>query len=147
MSEETKTDICSTDHKGQVPINTMEKPLTRVRQEEHDILDQTAESKIIEQDKIIGQEESTLTIAREETWGESMAHMNLCGNLNAGEVTKKNQDDRDETERARVSKEKGDEMKQRTQEKENKTEHREETERMRKHTKSERARKAKRMRL
>ena len=55
-SEETKIDASSTDHKGQVPTSTMEKPLTRVRQEGHDELDRTMESKqdnyIRELDKI-----------------------------------------------------------------------------------------------
>ena len=59
-------------------------------------LDQTAENKTADRG------ESTL-IALEETRGESMAHMNLCGNSNAGEVTKKNQDDATE----RVSEKKG----------------------------------------
>ena len=105
MSEETKVDTKldtnSADRKGQVLVNTAEKPLTQVRQEEHDELDQTAENTITKQ------EGSASTTAWEETRGGSMAHMNLCGNSNAGEVKKKDQDD--ETER--VSEEKEDEVK------------------------------------
>ena len=52
MSEEAKIDTDSTDRKGQVLISTMEKPLTRVRQEEHDKLDQTAENKITNERKV-----------------------------------------------------------------------------------------------
>ena len=43
--EDTNIGAPSADHKGQVPTSTMEKPLTRVRQEGHDKLDQMSSGK------------------------------------------------------------------------------------------------------
>ena len=95
-----------------MPTNTKDGPLTRMRQEGRDKLDQIVENKLTKQ------EELTLapTTAQDGTRGESMAHMNTCGNSNAGEVMKK-EDTHNETEGAHEGKE--DEAEKRTHKKEN----------------------------